>query len=294
MVQLYLIAPDPSELGRAIAAFLRAKRARRAPTVAAYHYALARFSRCASWPPTSGACQAFVETMQADGLSEASQASYWRSVRVFLRWCVATRRLASDPAAGLDHPRDPDPEPRAVPQHQLRKLFAHVGTAGDPLGPRDAALFRLVYDCGLRASEACGLRVADLGIDRQAVIVQGKGGKWRECYFGSRCATALAAWLAIHPASPWLFPNVRGRQLTRTGVRLALRRRCTQAGVALFRVHDLRHSYVVHMLRRGVNPRIVSDQVGHASVAFTLYRYGREADEERRLMHLAHAPGDDV
>jgi site-specific recombinase XerC len=232
--------------------------------------------------------------MQADGLSEASQASYWRSVRVFLRWCVATRRLAADPAQGLDHPRDPDPAPRAVPQHQLRKLFAHVGTAGDPLASRDVAMFRLVYDCGLRASEAGGLRLADLDADRQAVIVQGKGGKWRECYFGSRCATALAAWLAIHPASPWLFPNVRGRQLTRTGVRLALRRRCTQAGVALFRVHDLRHSYVVHMLRRGVNPRIVSDQAGHASVAFTLYRYGREADEERRLIHLAKAPGDDV
>jgi integrase/recombinase XerD len=294
MVQLYLIAPDPSELGRAIAAFLRAKRARRAPTVAAYRYALARFSRCASWPPTSGACQAFVETMQADGLSEASQASYWRSVRVFLRWCVATRRLVADPAAGLDHPRDPDPEPRAVSQHQLHKLFTCLGTATGPLGPRDHALFRLIYDCGLRASEACGLRLADLDAERQAVIVQGKGGKWRECYFGSRCAAALAAWLAVHPGCAWLFPNARGRQLTRTGVRLALRRRCAQAGVALFRVHDLRHSYVVHALRKGINPGLVARQVGHFDVAFTIRRYGREADEERRLMHLAHAPGDDV
>jgi integrase len=48
------------------------------------------------------------------------------------------------------------------------------------------------------------------------------------------------------------------------------------------------------MLRKGVNPGDVARQAGHSDVAFTIRRYGREADEERRLMHLAHAPGDDV
>jgi integrase len=40
------------------------------------------------------------------------------------------------------------------------------------------------------------------------------------------------------------------------------------------RFHDLRHTHATHLLAAGVNPKIVSDRLGHASVAFTLDTYG--------------------
>ena len=40
------------------------------------------------------------------------------------------------------------------------------------------------------------------------------------------------------------------------------------------RLHDLRHTHASHLLAAGVNVKIVSERLGHASVAFTLDTYG--------------------
>ena len=39
------------------------------------------------------------------------------------------------------------------------------------------------------------------------------------------------------------------------------------------RLHDLRHTHATLMLRAGVHPKIVSERLGHATVAFTLDTY---------------------
>ena len=39
------------------------------------------------------------------------------------------------------------------------------------------------------------------------------------------------------------------------------------------RFHDLRHTHASHLLAAGVNVKVVSDRLGHASVAFTLDTY---------------------
>lgn len=46
------------------------------------------------------------------------------------------------------------------------------------------------------------------------------------------------------------------------------------SGLPPIRLHDLRHSHATHLLAAGVNPRIVSERLGHATVAFTLDVYG--------------------
>lgn len=46
-----------------------------------------------------------------------------------------------------------------------------------------------------------------------------------------------------------------------------------RAGLPLVRFHDLRHSAATLMLAQGVNPKIVSEMLGHASVVLTLDTY---------------------
>jgi integrase len=82
----------------------------------------------------------------------------------------------------------------------------------------------------------------------------------------------LAAGLA---GSEWVFSDSRGGLLRRQNL---IRRSFTpiliKAQLPTIRFHDLRHTACVLMLGAGINPRVVSETLGHASVAFTLDVYG--------------------
>lgn len=51
-------------------------------------------------------------------------------------------------------------------------------------------------------------------------------------------------------------------------------RRARAAGVPDIRFHDLRHTHAAHLIAAGRNPREISQRLGHATVAFTLDKYG--------------------
>ena len=46
-----------------------------------------------------------------------------------------------------------------------------------------------------------------------------------------------------------------------------------EAGLPLIRFHDLRHSAATILLSMGVNPKVIQERLGHASVTITLGRY---------------------
>jgi site-specific recombinase XerD len=46
------------------------------------------------------------------------------------------------------------------------------------------------------------------------------------------------------------------------------------AGLPQIRLHDVRHSYATAALRAGISAKVISERLGHASVAFTLQTYG--------------------
>jgi integrase len=52
-----------------------------------------------------------------------------------------------------------------------------------------------------------------------------------------------------------------------------------RAGLPYIRPHDLRHTAATLLLLEGVQPLLVSEMLGHASVAFTLATYGHVQSE---------------
>jgi integrase len=46
-----------------------------------------------------------------------------------------------------------------------------------------------------------------------------------------------------------------------------------KAGVTPIRFHDLRHTAATLLLEQGVNPKIVSEMLGHTTIAITLDLY---------------------
>lgn len=72
-------------------------------------------------------------------------------------------------------------------------------------------------------------------------------------------------------------PFARSNWLPQQYQRLVMR-----AGLPYIRPHDLRHTAATLLLLAGVQPIVVSEMLGHASVAFTLSTYGHVLAEMRR------------
>ena len=151
-------------------------------------------------------------------------------------------------------------------------------------------LFRTIYACGLRASEARLLRFDDVDLDAGVLTIRdGKGGKDRQVPGQRRrCATG---WPATTPASPGApagtgsSPAPPGSPLTIGNIDKNFRRFLWQARIPHGgrghgpRVHDLRHAMAVNNLRSwfargedvGALLPVLQTYMGHSSIADTDY-----------------------
>ena len=93
-----------------------------------------------------------------------------------------------DPAAAVKPPAPPQRLPKALSVDEVtRILAAAAGAEVEPavLATRDAALLEFLYGTGARISEAVGLDVDDIDLERRCGLLRGKGSKERVVPVGS-------------------------------------------------------------------------------------------------------------
>lgn len=160
-------------------------------------------------------------------------------------------------------------------------------TARGAIGARNWALVETLYGCGLRASEAVGLNLADCHLDSTTdpyLVVIGKGAKVRQVSVPPVARRALRAYIRTHRAElrrhatssadgDALFLSGRGRRLGRTDVWRIIRTLGAAAGVDASNPrifpHALRHSCATHLVQAGVDIRQVQAHLGHSSPVTT-------------------------
>ena len=149
-------------------------------------------------------------------------------------------------------------------------------------------LFRTIYACGLRASEA-RLMLRD-DVDTETGVLQirdAKGGKDRQVPMSEPLQARMAAYRThIGPlAGDWFFPGRAGLPLTLGNIDHNFRRFLWQARIPHGgrghgpRVHDLRHAFAVNNLRRwfaagkdvGALLPVLQTYLGHSSLGDTAY-----------------------
>jgi len=159
---------------------------------------------------------------------------------------------------------------------------------------RDAALFTLLYGCGLRISEALNLQVRDAPPPGGTAMltVRGKGDKERAVPVLAAVRAAVAAWLARHPDrqpdSP-LFVGVRGARLDPAVAQRTMRAFRRHAGLPEHATpHALRHSFATHLLAAGADMRAIQELLGHASLSTTQRYTSVDAARLMQVWRAAH------
>jgi integrase len=220
---------------------------------------------------------------------------------------VQWRLVDSNPASGIDLPKPRRAEIRVMRPDEARRFLDHIA------GTRHGALFGLALTTGMRPSEYLALRWSDIDWEEETASVTRslkKGTGWSFAQTKrtrSRRVVKLAAWVIVELRSLWLaevteccetsvevrpiFRSVSGRPINSDYLARVFKRRLQEAGLPPMRLYDLRHTAATLALSAGVPAKVISEQLGHASCAFTLDVYTHvlphlQADAVRRVEAL--------
>lgn len=221
----------------------------------------------------------------------------------FLDWCVVQQRLTSSP---LRRTRRRETDQRLPFLFDTARagvlLDAAAGLPDNPRatgrGPTYHCIFALCYGLGLRAGEACALRLGDVDPDRQlVVVVGGKFGKSRLVPHGPRIGAVLGEQVARRRSAGAQDPDAPlftfdGRRSIHPGTASQTFHHLVTAlpfpvpdGVAPPHLHSLRHSFAVGCLLRWYR-----DGIDPATRLFQLSTFMGHVDPTSTAVYLTITP----
>lgn len=294
------------DLDPLIESFARSLRARnRAPKTVKSYLETANLYRdhlTTSGAPaaTQSVSRASIESFIADQLDRwtpSTAATRYRCLQQFIRFLLEEVELDSDPMAHTDPPTIGENVVDVLTDDELRRLVA-AADGKDFAGRRDTAIVRVFIDTGVRLDEMASMRLDEVDLQAQAILVVGKGDRERWVSIGNKATLAVDRYLrrrrthrlAEHPAL-WL--GTKG-PLTDSGVSQLLHRIAARAEVKGMHPHRFRHTFAHRWLAEGGQEGDLQQLAGWRS-AQMLARYGASAKAERaRMAHRRLALGDAI
>ena len=236
----------------------------------------------------------FLVKRKTEGCNEITIAKDISGLRALGDFLERKEYWAENIALLLERPKTQHALPKVLSEEEVDQILESIDTS-DNVGKRDAALFELIYSCGLRISEACGLLLANVHLDEQLILVHGKGDKERIVPFGGRAFEKLKFYLdEVRPLLtkgknvPEVFVNYKGQPISRKGVWKRFKELESITGINA-KVHTLRHSFATHLLKGGADLRSVQELLGHSDLATTQI-YTHVTNEQLEKAHEKYFP----
>lgn len=212
-------------------------------------------------------------------LSPASRSRKQASIASFLKWLYLHEIIDLNPMQRMQRVKLETPAPKGVPRQQVEQVLAVIPRSC----PRDALLFRLIFETGVRVSEALNIHVeeVDLTLDDERIQVLGKGQRQRTLLLDDPILVQqLKKYLkqTSYTYGP-LFraqKNGNGGPLRYQSAQELWAKYCTQAGIHCT-LHQLRHTHATELLNDGVSLATIRKRLGHKSLQSTL-RYAQQSD----------------
>ena len=256
--------------------YLRIERAMSPNTVASYCSDVEFFLQYCKAPLADLQSEDILDFLVSrEFISKRSQARVLSSLRSFCGWLVLEGVLKDNPCDKVDAPKLGQYLPAVLSVDEVSAIIGAVDIS-TWMGLRDRAMLEVLYGCGLRVSEAVGLKVSCLYFDEDFVRVIGKGDKERLVPMGEMAKEALQTYLEQRPSSVELedsdmvFVNRYGKALSRVSAFKTVKKMAALAGVTKkISPHTFRHSFATHLIENGADLRLVQEMLGHESVSTT-------------------------
>lgn len=256
--------------------YLLIERAMSRNTVASYCSDVEKFMTWAGMAPENVTAEDVTGYLASRSkVSERSQARFLSALRNFFDWLYLEGAVKENPCELVDMPKLGRYFPSVLSEQEVEAIMDSVDTT-DWIGVRDRAILEVLYGCGLRVSEAVGLRISCLYPDEGFVRVFGKGKKERLIPFCGMALEAVQRYLEVRPlpadsrSDDLLFLNNRGTSLSRVSMFKMVKRQALIADVRKeISPHTFRHSFATHLVENGADLRVVQEMLGHESITTT-------------------------
>ena len=164
---------------------------------------------------------------------------------------------------------------------------------------RDWAMILLAYRHGLRASEVCGVKLADVDLKAGSISIRRLKGSLHTIqplyqHRGQPLldeTAALRAWLRNRPddGSDYLFTSQKGGKLGRTQFFRNFQTVAESAGLEVQKRHPhvLKHSLASHLVSGNANLALIRQALGHRSISSTMQYIGTSDGQAAEALQKA-------
>ena len=232
---------------------------------------LARSQKVEAQEASTVDIESFLRELEEKHYTPKSVARKLNAIKGFFRWLRQRKIIEGDPALAVPHPKYEMAAPRVLSVLEYRAL--RDAARGDL---RTAAIIEILLQTGMRISELANLNLDD--IKKNEVKVAG-----RTVPLNTAARHAIDDYLKVrYPTqSPHLFVTKTGRPLLVRNIRAVIERCFAQSGIEEATVNDLRNTFIVQQLARGVDLLTISRIVGHKRLS-TTERYLSLLSEQKK------------
>lgn len=221
----------------------------------------------------------YLSHLDSLNLEKKSIARKISALKHFYQYLLINKDVEINVFNSIKAPKIPKKLPRIIDDEAINYLFKSIDITSS-LGYRNYLILDLLYSCGLRASEIIGLKVGDIYLSNEQILIHGKGSKDRYVPLHKHLIEELRHYLTyIRPTllakgetlnQNSLLINYKGTPLTVRGLRVILKSLIEKSGET-YRIspHMIRHAFATTLLNHGADLRVVQELLGHAHLKST-------------------------
>ena len=207
-----------------------------------------------------------------EGLKTLSIRRKISSLKGFYKYLSREGKVVDNPFSYVSLPKKEKKLPQFLNYNEMIEIFDVIDIS-NILGLRNRLIMELLYATGVRVSELVNIKIMDIDVNNESIIVLGKGNKERIVFFNEVTKKILLKYLSETKEirkSDYLIINSHGKKITTRGIRLIINKVIDETSIKKhIHPHILRHTFATHLLNNGCDLLTVQELLGHASISTT-------------------------
>lgn len=202
--------------------------------------------------------------------------------------------------------REPLILPKTIPLHTIEVLLSYMYRQKAAAQSayqhrcilRDISAIELLFSTGMRISELCSLKPADIDLYDGNILIYGKGAKERMIQIGNEDVTHILEEYQHEYQNQikicgYFFINRLGVRLSEQSVREIIKKYTCAAGIELhITPHMFRHSFATSLLEADADIRYIQKMLGHSSINVTEIYTHVAMEKQKNILMTKHPRKD--